>query len=661
VIRFISCARDLVVVPGALIAVLAIVEPQQAPAYQQPNPGAISGVVVDATTGRPVAGAIVSLGRTDPNIVPGQPVVPLPRVATDARGRFVFRDLPPSPNYFLGARRFGYTYTRYGWTKPNGPLTISDILRIAVGENQWVSDIKIPLWRLGSISGRVVDERGEPAVGVAVRTFSVAKVSGQNQLVAGDLAVTDDRGVYRIPDLERGRYVVAVLSVQSTVLTSTVENPQRRAIGEIETGGIGAGRGSTISLPAIDVDGRHRLAMSNFATPPPPSADDPRAYPPVFYPAARTVQTADFIQLDYGDARSGVDFQLQPVRTFRLSGLLTGAPVPADFLLRLLPAGAERLGFGSEVATTLVDKDGSFTFLNVPEGQYTLLAQASVMDFTTGSAQSRLPDAPGFPGGGISVGSMSGAPGLSYLTRSGAPSSVWSRMSVDVGSQDISGLVVLLHPTVKIVGRLAFAEGTPVPALDRALLLGAQPANGDPSLGQPIGFTTRSDPTFSFAIDGLFGGRYLLRSSFLSYGVVSVVWDGREVRDSGFDASAGTDFTGVVVTLTDKKIEINGTVSDARPSGRAAVLVFPVDPARWTNYAWDATAFKTARAGSNGSFQIQNLPAGDFNVIAVDASQIDEWTDPDFLKAAAPLAQRVTLKWGDKSTVNLAVAPVSKK
>lgn len=653
--------RDLRVAVGGCIALLAIGGPQLPAASRQPNPGAISGVVVDATTGRPVPGAIVSLGRIDPSNVPGQPIAPLPRMATDARGRFVFRDLTPSPNYFLGARRFGYTYTRYGWTKPNGPLTISDILKIDVGENQWVSDVKIPLWRLGSIGGRVVDERGEPVVGVAVRTFSVAKVSGHNQLVAGDLAVTDDRGAYRIADLERGRYVVAVLSVQSTVLTSTAEKPQQRAIGEIETGGIGAGRGSTISLPAIDVDGRHRLAMSNFATPPPPNAGDSRAYPPVFYPAARTIQTAESIELDYGDVRTGVDFQLQPVRTVRVSGLLTGALIPGDFLLRLLPAGGERLGFGSEVATTLVEKDGSFTFLNVPEGQYTLLAQASVMDFTTGSASNRLPDAPGFPGGGISVGSMPGAPGLSYLTRSGAPSSVWSRINVDVGLQDLSGLVVPLHPTIKITGRLVFAEGTPVPSLDRALLLGAQPANGDPSLGQPIGFTTRNDPTFSFTIDGLFGGQYLLRSSFLSYGVVSIVWDGREVRDTGFDASAGSDFTGVVVTLTDKKVEINGTVSDARPSGRAAVLAFPADPARWTNYAWDATAFKTARAGSNGSFQIQNLPAGDFNVIAVDASQIDEWTDPDFLKAAAPLAQRVTVKWGDKPTVNLAVATVTVK
>lgn len=259
------------------------------------------------------------------------------------------------------------------------------------------------------------------------------------------------------------------------------------------------------------------------------------------------------------------------------------------------------------------------------------------------------------------MGSMPGAPGLSYLTRSGAPSAVWSRMTVDVGSQDVSGLVVLLQPTVKIVGRLTFAEGTSVPALDRQLLLGAQPANGDPSLGQPTGFTSRNDPTFSFTIDGLFGGMYLLRSSFLSYGVVSVVWDGRDVRDSGFDASAGKDFTGVVVTLTDKKVEINGTVSDSRPSGRAAVLAFPADPGRWTNYAWDATAFKTARAGSDGSFKIQNLPAGDFHIVAVDASQIDEWTNPEFLKAAAPFSQRVTLKWGDKSTVNLAVAQVSVK
>ena len=197
--------------------------------------GAISGVVVDATTGQPVPGAVVSLGRLDVSAS----VVPQPRFVTDARGRFVFSNLPPSPSYYLGARRFGYTYTRYGWSAPNGPLATSDIARIPIVDGQWAGDIKIPLWRLGSITGRVLDERNEPVVGAAVRAYSTRYVSGQPQLVGGAIVATDDRGVYRISDLEPGRYIVAVPSVQSTVPATTAEAPQVRPVGELASGGIG--------------------------------------------------------------------------------------------------------------------------------------------------------------------------------------------------------------------------------------------------------------------------------------------------------------------------------------------------------------------------------------------------------------------------------------
>ena len=57
--------------------------------------GAISGVVTDATTGRPLEDVMVSLGVTT-----GGPIIlTLPRVMTDPKGRFLFRDLAPSTKY----------------------------------------------------------------------------------------------------------------------------------------------------------------------------------------------------------------------------------------------------------------------------------------------------------------------------------------------------------------------------------------------------------------------------------------------------------------------------------------------------------------------------------------------------------------------------------
>jgi hypothetical protein len=567
----------------------------------------------------------------------------------------VFRGLPAADNYFLDASRFGYSPTRYGWSGPNGPLTLRGLKLVPVADGQWISAIEIPLWRLASISGRVIDERDEPVVGVAVRAYTMATIAGNPQLVAGPIAVTDDRGVYRLTSLEPGRYTVAALSVQSTVLTTSPEAPQRRAVGELESGGISASSGAFVAAPGIDVDGRHRLILTNFATPPPPTAGQRRAYPATFFPGARNATDAAGFEIGYGDVRSAVDIQLRPLPAVRVSGRVQGfSGAPPAMLLRLMAAGNERLGFGSEAATTVVEPDGTFTFLNVPDGSYTILAQASVMDFFSGSSSPRLADAPGFPGGSVGVGSFRGVPNLSYLNRSGQPSGFWSRTPVVVGTHDIADVVVELRPTVTVRGRFVFAEGTRSPDPPREMFPQAQPANGDPTLGAIRGSTER-DGSFRFSIPGLMGGTYLFTSNL---SLVSVMWQGRDLTEVGFDASSGRDFDDVVVTLTDKEAEVSGRVRDSRSSGLGAVIAFPVDRERWSNYGWEARRIRTTRAASDGTYQLAGLPAGEYYVIAVDTSKVDAWTDPRFFAVAAPLATRIALGWGTKTTLDLGVRDV---
>ncbi|MEI6246135.1 MAG: carboxypeptidase regulatory-like domain-containing protein, partial [Acidobacteriota bacterium] len=407
---------------------------------------AISGVVTDATTGKPIEGAMVSLGVT----TGGSIILTLPRVTTDPKGRFLFRDLAPSTKYYIRAARVGYAPARFGAAGPRMPsdrisdteiMTTDDIVTISVAADQWVGDLQVKLWRLGSITGRVVDERGEPVVGVAVRGFSSVPIAGHSQWAGSDLATTDDRGEYRLANLMPGKYVVSVLSVQQTVLDTTPEAAQRRAIGAISFGG-----GSNPGLPAIDVDGTHRIAISNFATPPPPSAMAPRAYAAQFYPGAPTLTSARTIDIGYGTSRRGVDFQLQPVPTVRVSGRLVstegGAGDALSMLLRLLPAGSEQLGVGSEAATTVVERDGSFTFLNVPAGDYTLLAQATFSEATRGAGEMQLPDTPGFTAGVGQAGmAMNLSGGLNYSSHSGK-TSMWGRASVAVGNSHVTDLVV---------------------------------------------------------------------------------------------------------------------------------------------------------------------------------------------------------------------------
>ena len=625
---------------------------------------ALSGVVADAVTGRPVAGAAVILSNLDK-------ATDARRVLTDSRGRFVFLDLPASAAYYLGAERLGYAYTRLGWNAPGGSLAVNDISRIALTDGQWRRDVRIPLWRWGAISGAVRDERGEPVAGVVVRAFKETIVSGVSYQVGGPMAITDDRGAYRLAGVSPGRYVVGVLSVQSTVLTTTPDRPQARATGALEEGGLAGGKGSWVTGPTIDVSERHRLALTNVVTPPPAAPGSAHAYPHLFFPGTVSSADARAIEIQYGRSLTGIDFDLQPVPAFRVSGRVEPSTGALPRLLRLMPAGMESLGFGSEAATTLVERDGRFTFLNVPSGRYTLLAQASVIEFTTTSGFPRVPEAPGFPGGGAGVGALPGVPGLTYLARLGSPSTFWSRMSLDVGLADLDDVVVALRRTATVRGRIDFAEGTRRPPPDTRIEFNLEPASGDPTFGQFMVHTDRSDPTLAFTADGLMGTTYLMGPIYPhaagttiatpgAYHVASVMYRGRDIKETGFDASVETVFDDVVVTLTDKRIDLSGVVEGSAGPAATSVIVFPFERDRWTNFGWRPARIRSVRSSSGGAFRLDGLPAGEYYVIAVPLMEPAEWMNPAFFAAAAPRATRLSVVWGEAPTLTLRLVDVRK-
>ena len=183
------------------------------PAAQSPAPAttaAISGNVVDGATGRPIENAIVTLTRRT-----GGPLSFPTRLLTDAQGRFVFKDVPPGEGYSVGATRHGYLPADYGRSELGGAPQ-----RISLRERQWISNARITMWRPGAISGTVLDEHGEPIVGVYVRALASVIVAGAPHYAAASPTTTDDRGMYRISGLREGRYIVSVPVVQPRSLTA---------------------------------------------------------------------------------------------------------------------------------------------------------------------------------------------------------------------------------------------------------------------------------------------------------------------------------------------------------------------------------------------------------------------------------------------------------
>ena len=157
--------------------------------------GVIFGQVTEADSNRPVPGAIVTI-----NLAGSQPI----RVMADGQGRFGFRDMPAG-GFNVSAARPGWVDGSYGRTRPGGPA-----LPLLLAEGERVSGVVVPMWRYATIAGTVTDESGDPIVRAPVRVLKRTTVGGKVTLKEYQADSTDDRGTYRIGQLEPGEYVVVV-------------------------------------------------------------------------------------------------------------------------------------------------------------------------------------------------------------------------------------------------------------------------------------------------------------------------------------------------------------------------------------------------------------------------------------------------------------------
>src|SRR5688572_11653161 len=200
--------------------------------------GVIFGQVTEADSNRAVPGAIVTI-----NLPGSQPI----RVMADGQGRFGFRDMPAG-GFNVAATRPGWVDGAYGRTRPGGPT-----LPLVLAEGERVSGVVVPMWRYATIAGTVNDESGEPLVRVPVRVLKRTMVGGKVTLreVPGD--TTDDRGTYRIGQLEPGEYLVVVPYQQpsSEISMMAAEGAARevmvRAVAvSVDAAGAGGGGGNWV-------------------------------------------------------------------------------------------------------------------------------------------------------------------------------------------------------------------------------------------------------------------------------------------------------------------------------------------------------------------------------------------------------------------------------
>lgn len=302
-----------------LLAVLALAQP---PAQKEKC--VVSGRIVNALTGESVKKADVHLSYANrktqmsgPHGYGGQ---------ADADGRFRFEAVEPG-EYSLTADRPGFLRSNYGSRAPNQAGT-----NLTLAPGQQVTDLTVALFPQAVISGRVVDEDGDP-VEARVQIYAVQWRHGRQRVQPRNGTMSNDLGEYRISSLRPGKYYVCA-----------------------EAGF----RMGTSELPAI------------------PGKSDIRQVR-TFFPDATSVDNAAPVQLQTGQNLTGTDIRLRTVPTYHVRGRLAGARTSLQGLgVSIAPRDS---GITVFLEGGNVSRKGTFDLGGVPTGNYALDLYEESSDF----------------------------------------------------------------------------------------------------------------------------------------------------------------------------------------------------------------------------------------------------------------------------------------
>lgn len=287
---------------------------------------AVSGQVLDASTGEPLKRATVTLRRASPGEADGAPRGYT--AATDSSGRFAMAGIAPG-DYRLSARRNGFVDTAYGSA-------------VTLRPGQQLADVLFRMTPHGVITGRVVDEDGEPVPGVRMQAMRYRYPQGRKQLSEFGEDNTNDIGEYRIAGLPAGRYYLRA-------------SPRRSSERGIEAAG----------------------------------GQPEEEYAATYFPGTGDVAAAAGIDVAAGGQLRGVDLTLRRSRTVSVRGRVSGwQPTGRQRLVLFLrPRGGG--ASPSMMRPGFADQAGNFEFRGVTPGSYTLVA--AVPERGRGGLTGRLP------------------------------------------------------------------------------------------------------------------------------------------------------------------------------------------------------------------------------------------------------------------------------
>jgi protocatechuate 3,4-dioxygenase beta subunit len=560
-------------IPGQPVPAAPPQPPRQPPRDNaQPATGTarIRGLVVAADDGRPLRRAVVRVSG---------PELREPRsTMTDPSGRYELTDLPAG-RFQVSASRNGFVTISHGQTRPNEmgrPLDVSN--------GQTVERIDFALPRGSVITGRVLDEYGEPVANANVQALQMRNVSGRPEpTFAGAMPfTTPDTGEFRLWGLAPGDYIVQV-SLQN--------------MGPME-----------------------------------PGNDSRSGYPRMFYPGTTNTAEAQLVRLEIGQIVPGIDITLSPTRTATVTGTTLdsrGQPLRMGMVMAM----AQR-----EAATPMVPEmrpgqikpDGSFSISGLTPGTYDLRANGPM------------------------------TPGAS-VTR---PETLFA--TVTVGTEDVSGIVLMPVQPATIAGRIAFDPPTASidPTTIRVMATPARPERMimiGPTGPPPF---VKEDLTFEMTAPP---GEVIIRAMPMPQGPGTPTWtvksvhvDGRDITEEGIALASGASVKNVEVVLTNRFQTISGVVTNQRGEVQTnvTVLVFSQDPERWAVKPGMMPTFSFGRPDQNGRYSLRTrMPPGDYYAVAVEYFDPNRRGDRQYLEELSQQATRFSIREEETKVLDLKFSP----
>lgn len=341
-------------------------------------------------------------------------------------------------------------------------------------------------------------------------------------------------------------------------------------------------------------------------------------YPRQYYPGVSDLSSAAPFRVAAGQHVS-IEFSAKPAPAYRVSGVIAGYSAKTGVGLSLVNQDGES-GIGAGVDA----RSGRFEFFPVPPGRYTL--QANSWDRTGPQLSAQVPISVTHDLRDVRI-ALQSAPAIPIIldTEFTKPESAPQSIGFSTSSGSGPGNVI----TGSLLGNLRLVSRTPPYQQYQAMR--EQNSN---------------DPRFLFR--GIMPGSYdAVAELGSSTYVASMSCGGVDLLREPLVVTAGSDAQPIEATLRDDAASLRGSVkSEAQAADpQARVLVLPEGRPTQT--------LQALPVGRDGSFQLQNLPPGDYEIFAFDRLDGIEYQNREALSKFESQAAHVTLSANQEARVTV--------